>query len=452
MFDGIFKPLAIVLGGFLDIIFNGLSAMGISKIGVAIVVITFLIKLAMLPLTFSQQKTAKINQLMQPEIKAVKGKYKGRNDTASMQRQQEEIKAVYEKYGISQTGGCVQLLIQIPILFALFQVFRNIPLYVNKIKVPLLGVFGAIQGDSNFLSIMNDKFGGVNWEAQDDALNALNAFSAEQWNSLKELFPANADLISEASAKVLNMNHIFGVNITVAPSQVWGIAILIPICAGIAQFISAKLGQSTTAADQGSKITQTIMLFMMPVISVVIAFRSPAGLGIYWTATAVFQAIFQVFINRHYKKLTADEVIQKALEKKRKKMEKRGTSQESVIRGASLKTRNLDYDSSEASKDNSIRAKATFATSTKVKAKNVKTDDAKSPDKPPDTKPKDTGPKESGGQGAKPQTESKPPDSGGKKLFGKKKKQDGRSLRDIAGSVNKVNEDRNSGKSKKKRK
>ena len=60
--------------------------------------------------------------------------------------------------------------------------------------------------------------------------------------------------------------------------------------------------------------------------------------------------------------------------------------------------------------------------------------------------------KESGGQGAKPQTESKPPDSGGKKLFGKKKKQDGRSLRDIAGSVNKVNEDRNSGKSKKKRK
>lgn len=444
MFDGIFKPLAILLGGFLDIIFNGLSSMGISKIGVAIVVITFLIKLAMLPLTFSQQKTAKINQLMQPEIKAVRGKYKGRNDTISMQRQQEEIKAVYEKYGISQTGGCIQLVIQIPILFALFQVFRNIPLYVSKLKTPLLGVFGAIQGDSNFLSIMNDKFGGVNWEVQDNAVNALNAFSADQWNTLKELFPANADLISDASRTVMNMNHIFGVNITVAPSQVWGIAILIPICAGIAQFISAKLGQSTTAADQGSKITQTIMLFMMPVISVVIAFRSPAGLGIYWTATAVFQAIFQIFINRHYKKLTTDEVIQKALEKKRKKMEKRGASQESVIRGASLKTRNLDYDSSGS--DNSIRAKATFATSSKVKAKNVKTDDNVSQEKPPDTRPKG-----GGGQSTKAQTESKPPDSGGKKLFGKKKKQDGRSLRDIAGSVNNVSSD-NKGKAKKKRK
>ena len=421
MFDGIFKPLALVLGGFLDIIFNGLSSMGISKIGVAIVVITFLIKLAMLPLTFSQQKTAKINQLMQPEIKAVKGKYKGRNDTVSLQRQQEEIKAVYEKYGISQTGGCIQLVIQMPILFALYQVFRNIPLYVSKLKTPLMGVFGAIQGDSNFLSIMNEKFGGVNWEVQDDAVNALNAFSVDQWNTLKELFPANADLISETASKVMNMNHIFGVNITVAPSQVWGIAILIPICAGIAQFISAKLGQAPTQADQGSKITQTVMLFMMPVISVIIAFRVPAGLGIYWTATAVFTAIFQIFINRHYKKLTADEVIQKALEKKRKKMEKKGISQESVIRGASLKTKNLDYDNSGS--DNSIRAKATFATSTKVKAKNIKADDTGSQNKPPDTGPKDTKPKDGGGQETKAQTGNKPPDSEGKKLFGKKKKQ-----------------------------
>ena len=449
MFDGIFKPIAIVLGGFLDIIFNGLSVMGISKIGIAIVVITFIIKLAMLPLTFSQQKTAKINQLMQPEIKAIKGKYRGRNDTVSMQRQQEETKAVYEKYGISQTGGCIQLLIQMPILFALYQVFRNIPLYVSKLKTPLLGVFGAIQGDSNFLSVMNDKFGGVNWESTDDAVNALNAFSADQWNTLKDLFPANADLISETASKVMNMNHIFGVNITVAPSQVWGIAILIPICAGVAQFISAKLGQAPTQADQGSKITQTIMLFMMPVISVIIAFRVPAGLGIYWTATAVFTAIFQIFINRYYRNLTADEVIQKALEKKRKKMEKKGISQESVIRGASLKTRNLDYDNSGS--DNSIRAKATFATSSKVKAKNVKVGDTNSQNKPPDTRSKDSGPKESGSQGTKAQTENKPPDSGGKKLFGKKKKQNGPSIRDIAGSVNNVSSE-NKGKAKKKRK
>ena len=449
MFDGIFKPLAIVLGGFLDIIFNGLSAMGISKIGVAIVVITFLIKLAMLPLTFSQQRTAKINQLMQPEIKAIRGKYKGRNDTASMQRQQEETKAVYEKYGISQTGGCIQLLIQMPILFALYNVFRNIPLYVNKLKMPLLGVLGSIQSDSNFLSIMNDKFAGINWESQDAALNALNGFSAEHWNTLKESFPASADLISETSAKVLDMNHIFGVNITLAPSEVWGIAILIPICAGVAQFISAKLGQAPSQADQGSRITQTLMLFMMPVISVIIAFRVPAGLGIYWTATAVFQAIFQLFINRHYRNLTADEVIQKALEKKRRKLEKKGNSQESVIRGASMKTKNLDYDATAGDKDNSLRAKASLASSSKVKAKNVKSTDTRPQESPPNSSAKSS-------SGAGSSSGSPPPDkssdSGGiGKLFGKKKKNaENRSLKDIAGSVDKVNENR--GKAKKKQK
>ena len=448
MFDGIFKPLAIILGGFLDIIFNMLCAIGISKIGVAIVVITFLIKLAMLPLTFSQQRTAKITQLMQPEIRAIKGKYKGRNDTASMQRQQEEIKAVYEKYGISQTGGCVQLLIQMPILFALYNVFRNIPLYVNKLKVPLLGVLTGIQSDGNYLSIMNDKFGGVNWEVRDDALNALNAFSSDQWNSLKEYFPSQADLISDASAQVLNMNHIFGVNITVAPSQVWGIAILIPIAAGVAQFISAKLGQTTPpGGDQGSKITQNIMLFMMPVISVIIGFRVPAGLGIYWTATAVFQAIFQIFINKHYSKLTAEEVIQKALEKKRRKLEKKGISQESVIRGASLKTKNLDYDEAGSGKDNSLRAKANLASSSKIKAKNVKSAESRPQDKPPESPPKSA--QGSGAESAKPPDKSS--DSGGiGKLFGKKKKQESPSLKDIAGSVDKVDDNR--GKAKKKRK
>ena len=438
MFDNIFRPLAIVLGGFLDIIFNAMSAIGVSEIGVAIVIFTFIVKLAMLPLTFSQQKSAKITKLMQPEIQAVRGKYKGRNDTASLQRQQEEIKAVYEKYGVSQTGGCVQLVIQLPILFSLYQVFRNIPLYVEKLKAPIMSVFTAIQGENNFLSVMNDNFGGVNWEDTNSAINALNAFNSDQWTSLKGFFPAHADLISDASNQIFNMNHIFGVNVTSVPGEVGGIAILIPICAGIAQFISAKLGQTTSATDQGSKITQNIMLFMMPVISVIIAFRVPAGLGLYWTASAAITAVFQIFINKHYSKLTAEEVMQKALEKKRKKMEKKGMSQESIIRGASLKTRNLDYDNSASNRDDSIRAKATFATASgKVKAKNVKSHDNPDNVKPPDNIPKDSG--------------TSPPKNDSSKSSKKKKKDQGPSLREIAGSVNKTNNN-DRGKSKKKRK
>lgn len=65
--------------------------------------------------------------VMNPEIQAIQKKYKGKSDQESMQRQNVEIQAVYEKYGTSMTGGCLPLLIQMPILLALYRVIYNIP-------------------------------------------------------------------------------------------------------------------------------------------------------------------------------------------------------------------------------------------------------------------------------------------------------------------------------------
>lgn len=69
MFDGLFKPIAFVLGQFLNLIFMWMDTIGIGNIGIAIIIFTVIIKTAMFPLTLSQQKTAKISQLIQPEIR-----------------------------------------------------------------------------------------------------------------------------------------------------------------------------------------------------------------------------------------------------------------------------------------------------------------------------------------------------------------------------------------------
>lgn len=99
------------------------------------VLFTIIVKLCMLPLSIKQQKLTKLNAVMSPEIKAINAKYKDKkNDQNAMMKMQEETKAVYEKYGVSQMGGCVQMLIQMPILFALYQVFRFIPLYISQLK------------------------------------------------------------------------------------------------------------------------------------------------------------------------------------------------------------------------------------------------------------------------------------------------------------------------------
>ena len=131
---GILGPFATVLGIIMDWLFKLTSTFGIQNIGLCIILFTLVTKLLMFPLTLKQQKSSKLMSVMQPEISAIQAKYKGKTDQESMRRQNVEVQAVYEKYGTSMTGGCVQLVIQMPILFALYQVIYHIPAYVQSVK------------------------------------------------------------------------------------------------------------------------------------------------------------------------------------------------------------------------------------------------------------------------------------------------------------------------------
>ena len=395
----IIRPIAIVLGKFLDIIFNGMDSIGIGNIGIAIIVFTVIVKLAMMPLTFSQQKTVKVTQIMQPEIKAIRAKYSGRRDNEAMQMQNKEIRDVYTKYGASQTGGCIQLIIQLPILFALFQVLRNLPIYLERLNTLLANVLSSINVQGDYLEKMNTNFGVVDWNVHDTALSQLNTFTAEGWSRLGELFPSSADVIAQSSERVLNMNYFLGAHLPATPTEQGGIAILIPIFAGISQFISARLGQNVQGDDRAAKIQAWMMSALMPVISIIFAFRVPSGVGLYWITTAVVQSVMQLLINHHYKNMSAEQIIaqaeQKRLKKEQKKAKKRGTDADTIIDGATMKTKNIGSGGvSSYSNKSSMKDKATLSrpgytgsdSSDKVKYKGK---NLKSPFEPPEPeKPK----------------------------------------------------------------
>ena len=129
----IIGPVAKLLGYIMNWLFLGLDAIGIPNIGLAIIIFTFVTKLLMMPLTVKQMKFTKLSTVMQPELQAIQKKYKNTKDQNEMLKMQEETKAVYAKYGTSPTGGCAQLLIQFPILLALYRIIQNIPAYVPKI-------------------------------------------------------------------------------------------------------------------------------------------------------------------------------------------------------------------------------------------------------------------------------------------------------------------------------
>ena len=127
-------PVAKLLGYIMEGIFFCLDKIGIPNIGLSIILFTIVIYLLMMPLTIKQQKFSKLSAKMNPELQAIQARYKNKKDNESMMRMNEETQAVYAKYGVSPTGSCLQLLIQMPILFALYRVIYSMPAYVGKIK------------------------------------------------------------------------------------------------------------------------------------------------------------------------------------------------------------------------------------------------------------------------------------------------------------------------------
>ena len=156
-YDGaIVGPIAKLLGGIMDAIYMFMyNTFGIENVALSIIILTLLIYTCMLPMTFQQQKFTKLQQKIQPELKAIQDKYKGKKDEASQMAMSNETQMIYDKYGINPMGSCLQMLVQMPIWFALYRVFYNVPAYVGTIKDKFMVVADEIINYEGFADILN---------------------------------------------------------------------------------------------------------------------------------------------------------------------------------------------------------------------------------------------------------------------------------------------------------
>lgn len=355
MYNAIIEPIASLLGKVLDVLFVGINAIGLGNIAIAIILFTLLVKLLMLPLTAKQSKMMKLNSIIGPEVRAIQNKYKDKKgDQNAMLKMQEETKAVYAKYGTSQMGGCVQMLIQFPILLALYRVFQRIPMYVTSLKALFINILGdggnGIMSAADYSDFMSNTFNTgtlakIDWSNVNDAVVAMNSFTTEQWNLLKEHFTSYASVIADNQAKITEMNTFIGINVSQVPTLALNIAILIPILSGVTQYISVRVSQGKSNQDDSDNPAAASMKMMnifMPIMSAFIAFSVPAGLGLYWIATAVIQTIIQICINRYYDKLGVDEIVRRNLEQRNKKRAKKGLPPEKIAKNATTSTKKID--------------------------------------------------------------------------------------------------------------
>ena len=354
----------------MDLLFRFTSSMGILNIGLCIILFTLVVKILMFPLTIKQQKSSKLMTVMQPEIQAIQNKYKGKTDNESMMKMNVETKAVYEKYGTSMTGGCLQLVIQLPILLALYRVIYNIPAYVSSVKTYFMQVVYAITNVSNAADLpegagasllqfatdhnipltgitkIGDLVGDTGEVLGNKMVDILYKLNPEQWSELAKRFPEAATAITENSAAIESMNSFLGINLATNPWQGFSpnAAWLIPILAGLSQWFSARLMMSNQPQqDENSTSAQMMkqMNVMMPLMSVFFCFTFPAAIGIYWVASSVFQIIQQMIVNAYLNKVDMDEMIKKNLEKANAKRAKKGLPPQKISQNATVNAKNI---------------------------------------------------------------------------------------------------------------
>lgn len=343
----IIGPIAWVLGEIMNAIFVVLSAIGIHNIGICIILYTVVVYMLMVPLTIKQQKFQRMSQVYMPEIQKIQKKYKNKKDQASMMKMQEESQAVYQKYGVSPMGGCGTALIQFPLFFALYAVIRNIPGYVTQIKEAYMPMAKAIletSGAEKFMTnIASERHVLVNIEKlgfnENSIIDILYKFQEGNWDALADKFPNLSDLAEKTQAGISSLNSFLGISISETPMNIimTGIktgaifavivAVLIPILAGITQYMSLKMvPQAANNDDNPMAASMKTMNVMMPLLSVFMCFSFPSGMGLYWIASAVVRTIQQIVINKHLNKVPIEKLVEKNQKKAAKKREKKGVS------------------------------------------------------------------------------------------------------------------------------
>lgn len=379
----ILGPIAKLLGILMDWIYSGISNITggrVESVVLSIVIITIIIYMCLLPLTIKQQKFSKLSQKMQPEMQAIQAKYKNKKDQASMMAMQEETQLLYQKYGISPMGSCVQMLIQMPILFALYRVFYNIPAYLSGVKSSFTGLVDSIQqtsGYQNTLVSLMEKYNvvtssGLNAsnaasklaDASGDTLNnfiidILYKLPSKGWDALMDgkFFDGIQSAVEKTHDALLHFNYFLGLNISDTPWYIiksnftdkpdkWLLfvilALLIPVLSYLTQMLNIKLmPQATNGNDQVAN-QMKMMNLMMPLMSLFICFTVPVGLGIYWICSALVRGIQQFFVNRHIENLDLEAVMAKNEEKAKKKREKMGLSEDYIKKAAQIKTKSID--------------------------------------------------------------------------------------------------------------
>ncbi len=252
----------------------------------ALLLFAIVMQIILLPFSIKQQKNSVQQAKLAPKTAAIRKKYAGRNDAQTQQKMQQEIQELYQKEKFSPFGGCLPLLIQMPILLALYNVVMNPLRYITGISADTI---------AQIQTHMTDDLG-IDLNPRGLYIDILN--------HVREDLPYYVEKFADLADKTLPDMTFIGTDLSRIPTtsfQPFDWLMLVPVLTFVFMILTQKITrmftyQSPETIEAQKSPSMKIMNWSMPLLSVWIAFSVPAAIGLYWIFRNIISCIQQIIL------------------------------------------------------------------------------------------------------------------------------------------------------------
>lgn len=258
----------------------------------ALLIFALIVEIIFLPFGIKQQRNQIKQAKLRPKEMAIRNKYKGRDDQVTRQKMQQEIQEFYQKENFNPASGCLPLLIQLPIIMALYSIVIN----------PLKYVVGFTSGQIDAIAGVIKNAKGLENLATSQTIpiiTYIKELGIEAFSGVEGF----ADKVPSVDS-LPNFNIFGDFNLGLIPSQEgFSWLLLIPVLVFVFQFASTKLMrkftyQAPAAQDANMGCSNTVMDITMPLMTTYFAYTLPGAIGVYWTAKNILSFVKQFVLSK----------------------------------------------------------------------------------------------------------------------------------------------------------
>ena len=281
---------------------------------IALFLFALIVEILMLPFSIIQQKNQIKQAKLRPKEMAIRNHYKGRNDKVTQQKVTEEIQKMYQDEHYSQFSGCLPMLLQLPVILALYQVIIDPLHYVLGVAKDAISAMQSFISSQVEAGIFDASF--TSSRGSIALINKLGEKGIEFFRGVVEYCDGSADIkmagadvysaFEQIMGKLPNVRAL-GINLAETPSikqpsWLW----LIPVLTFLVYFGSMKLTRKFSyqpksgdqATDRATGCSNNVMDVMMPLFSVYITFIVPAAIGVYWIFKSIIGTVKQFILHK----------------------------------------------------------------------------------------------------------------------------------------------------------